>query len=100
MPISKRKEVTEHGRTKPRSTAHKGTLEGISTKGLPCTGEIGKSKPFLPETGRPEAAFKKNLYTHGLNELEVHELVRDEFYQQSEDDQPELGGPFSWEKEE
>ena len=35
----------------------------------------------------------------GLDPYQRLEIVREQFFPPSEDDQPELGGPFSWEQE-
>ena len=61
--------------------------------------EAGTLKTVLLELEDRVAQQLEDLWKEGLNPDQAWEMVRDQVLLPSEEDQPELGGPFTWEKE-
>ena len=61
--------------------------------------EAGALKTTLLELENRVAKQLEDLSLQGLNYDQAWEMVRDQVLLPSEEDQPELGGPFTWEKE-
>ena len=61
--------------------------------------EVGTLKTTLLELENRVAKQLEDLAHQGLNYDQAWEMVRDQVLLPSEEDQPELGGPFTWEKE-
>ena len=61
--------------------------------------EEGKLHEVLLELEDRVAKQLEELAMKGLNPDQAWEVVRDQVLLPSEEDQPELGGPFTWEKE-
>ena len=62
--------------------------------------EAGTLMTTLLELENRVAKQLEELSLQGLNYDQAWEMVRDQVLLPSEEDQPELGGPFTWEKEE
>ena len=65
-------------------------------RGLKRSGKLDEI--ILHEEERALNMLEK-LEKQGLNPDQAWEIVREEIFLPSEDDQPELRGPFTWEKE-
>ncbi len=61
--------------------------------------EAGTLKTTLLELENRVAKQMEDLSLQGLKPNQAWEMVRDQVLLPSEEDQPELGGPFAWEKE-
>ena len=61
--------------------------------------EEGRLNEVLLELENRVAKQMEDLSLQGLNYNQAWEMVRDQVLLPSEEDQPELGGPFTWEKE-
>ena len=61
--------------------------------------EEGRLNEVLLELENRVAKQLEDLSLQGLNYDQAWEMVRDQVLLPSEEDQPELGGPFTWAKE-